>query len=346
VLLLAALALFVLAAWLMLAPEEPRTRRSEIAFPRYPRPHELERQQRRRTLALPVESDSTTADAELGAGEPRAAPAPFDPVHVALPASELSIVVEAGVLKDSPVGRMLLACLSPEQSAELRELEQRTGFRPLDQLDRIALSGSLEDGGPLLVADGDFTRFDVNALGSGAVIEAVGRSGMLAEQGERALAVWDRRILVLGTTEGVRAALARLEGEGKLPASNLSDEAYGEIYGSLSAQMLSQLLPAELGGRLRGAAERVLLHVDATEDLVVVAEVHGEREQELSDLGMAIAGALSVGRLQAVRERDALLAELLDESRVVPGDTSFQLEMALPLATIERQLGACARDVD
>jgi hypothetical protein len=336
--------LFVLAAWLMLAPEEPRTRRSEIAFPRYPRPHEIERQQRRRTLALPVESDGTTADAELGTGEPR--PAPFDPVHVALPASELSIVVEAGVLKDSPVGRMLLACLSPEQSAELRELEERTGFRPLDQLDRIALSGSLEDGGPLLVADGDFTRFDVKALGPGAVIEAVGRSGMLATQGERALAVWDRRILVLGTAEGVRAALARLEGEGELPASSLSDEAYGEIYGSLSAQMLSQLLPTELGERLRGAAERVLLHVDATEDLVVVAEVHGEREQELSDLGMAIAGALSVGRLQAVRERDALLAELLDESRVVPGDTSFQLEMALPLATIERQLGACARDAD
>jgi hypothetical protein len=38
-----------------------------------------------------------------------------------------------------------------------------------------------------------------------------------------------------------------------------------------------------------------------------------------------------------------MLADLLDESRVIPGDGSFQVEMALPLATLADQLGECAR---
>lgn len=345
--LFAALALFVLAAWLMLAPEALRARRPEIAFPRYPRPHEIERQQRRRTLALPVDPARERHGAKLEGAEPDSVPAAsLDPVHVALPASENAIVVEAGVLQDSPVGRMLLACLSPDQSAALREIEERTGARPLQQLDRIALSFDARGGSPLLVADGDFAGIDIGAVAPDAVVEPLGQRAMLIDRDDQSLAVWDGRLFVFGETDSVRDALARLDGEAPAPATSLSDEAYGEIYGSLSAEILSDLLPTELGERLRSAAQRVLLHVDATDDLMLVAEVHGARQDELSDLGVAIAGALSVGRVQAVREQNSLLADLLDESRIVPGDMNFQLEMALPRGAIERQLGACARDAD
>jgi hypothetical protein len=96
---------------------------------------------------------------------------------------------------------------------------------------------------------------------------------------------------------------------------------------------------------VRGAAERVLLHVDAAGDLLLVAEVHGDRQEAIAELGRALAGALSVARLQALHDDDRLLADLLDESRVIPGDGSFQLEVALPLATIEEALGDCARQV-
>jgi hypothetical protein len=86
------------------------------------------------------------------------------------------------------------------------------------------------------------------------------------------------------------------------------------------------------------------LHVDATDDLLLVADVRGPDEELLAELGQSIAGALSLGRLQAVREDDRVLADLLDESRVIPSAGSFQLEVALPLATVERQLGECARN--
>jgi hypothetical protein len=56
-----------------------------------------------------------------------------------------------------------------------------------------------------------------------------------------------------------------------------------------------------------------------------------------------VGGALALGRLQAVRSDNPMLADLLDESRVIPGDSSFQVEMALPLVTLADQLGECAR---
>jgi hypothetical protein len=338
--LLAALALFVLAAWLMLGPESPRARRAALSFPRHPRPDDIERQERRRTLAVPNGAAGEPARGDPNTDPPAPTPA-VDPVHAALPPSRVQVVVEAGVLRDSPLGRRLLACLSPAQSEGLREVEERTGFRPLQQLERIAIAGGANDGQSLIIAEGDFRGVDIMPLAPNAdAMEALGERALLAEHGDQTLGFWDERLLLIGDAPSVRDALARLSGG--VPATTLSSEAYGEIYGTLSSEMLSQLLPDELGERLRGAADRVLLHVDATDDVLLVAEVHGQREEELADLGTAIAGALSVARLQAVRENDALLADLLDESRVIPGGKSFQLEMALPLATIERHLGECA----
>jgi hypothetical protein len=163
------------------------------------------------------------------------------------------------------------------------------------------------------------------------------------EREEMSVAIWKGQLALFGDSNAVHEALARLEGEGPAPAPFPADEAYGEMYGSLSAASLSRLLPEELRERVAGAADRVLLHVDARDDLLLVADVRGQDDETLADLAQTVAGALSLGRLQAVREDDRLLADLLDESRVIPSQGSFQLEVALPLATVERQLGECAR---
>jgi hypothetical protein len=340
--LVAALALFVVAAWLMLEPETPRAPRAELAFPRFPRQHEIERQERRRTLALPApERPVSSGEAREETPQPDAPPA--DPVHVALPAGEAALVVEIGVLAGSPIGRLLLACLSPGQTRDLRELERRTGLRPLEQLDRIALSAGTPESGPVLVLSGTLDGVDLRAFDPDASLREIGDKTVLAETDSRSVAIWDGQLLLLGEPRGVRAALARLEGDVPSPPSDLANEAYAEIYGSVSAETLSQMLPSELGERLRSAAERVVLHVDATDDLLLVADVYGSKDDELSDLGTAIAGALSVARLSAASEDNAVLSDLLDASRVIPGAGSFQLEMAMPIETLARQLGECAQ---
>jgi hypothetical protein len=336
--LLAALGLFVLAAWLMLPERPPRPRRAELEFPRAPLPHDIEREERRRTLAVPIVAGGGAAG-EAGGG---AATVLVDPLHLALPPGDLAVVVEAGTVLASPAGRMLLGCLSPPQAEALHELEARTGFAPLEQLERVALAESAA-GETTLLMSGDFSGLDLARLSDDASLEHVGSRALVATRDGGAVAVWDARMLLVGAPDGVREALRRLDGEAAPTPSPLSGEMYGEMYGTLSGAALSRLLPAVLGERVRGSAERVLVHVDATDDVLLVAEVHGAHREALEELGQALAGALAMGRLQAVRDDDRLLADLLDESRVIPGDGSFQLEMAVPLATLQETLGECAR---
>lgn len=322
----------------MLPQQKPRSPRAVLEFPRGPRPHEIERDERRRTLAVPAAARAGAA----GAGTEDASTLLLDPLHVALPPADLAVVMEAGAVLASPAGRMLLGCLSPPQAETLRELEARTGFAPLQQIERVAFAES-SAGVTTLLMSGDFSGLELARLGDGATLERAGAKGSIATRDSWGVAVWDDRMLIVGEPGGVRDALRRLDGEVAPAPSPLDGEMYGEVYGALSGAALSRLLPATLGERVRDAAERVLVHVDATDDLLLVAEVHGERPEGLAELGRALAGALAMGRLQAVRDDDRLLADLLDESRVIPGDGSFQLEVALPLATLEDALGACAR---
>jgi hypothetical protein len=265
-----------------------------------------------------------------------------DPLHVALAGAPLGLVVETAALKDSRLGRMLLACLTPELSEHLTELEQKTGLRPLEQLERIGLAGDGDE--PVVILGGQVGGFDPSALGDGVSFQPHGEHALWAETSGRAVAMWQDQLLVLGRPEGVRAVLARLQGKTSGGALGLGSEAYGELYGTLTGGGASELLPHALRERFARAAERVTLHVDARDDLLLVAEVYGAEPHLLSDLASSIGGAFALGRLHAAREDNPILADLLDQSRVIPGDGSFQVEMALPIDTIAAQLGDCARE--
>lgn len=344
-LLLAALGLLGLSGALMMRPGTPRAQRQELEFPRYPRHEDLERQRQRSTLLVPQPTNDSAAPPHAPQqveAEPSDGPR-VDPLHVALAGAPLGLVVEAAALKDSRLGRMLLACLTPELSEHLTELEQKTGLRPLEQLERIAFAGDSDE--PVVILGGEVGGFDPSSLGEGVSFQPHGEHALWAETSGQAVALWQDQLLLLGKPEGVRTVLARLQGKTGGGAQGLASEAYGELYGTLTGGGASELLPRELRERFTRAAERVTLHVDARDDLLLVADVYGAEQPLLSDLASSIGGAFALGRLHAAREDNPVLADLLDQSRVIPGDGSFQVEMALPLDTIAAQLGECARDV-
>jgi hypothetical protein len=348
-LLLAALGLFAAGGALMLKPAELRRERAALPFPRNPRPEELERQERRRTFAPQRAASDVATPGTAGqpSAEPESAPHPeaeqrFDPLQLALAGSQLGLVLEARALQESPLGRMLLGCLSPDQTQALNELEQKTGLHPLRQIERVAISGEGSDSAVLMLG-GQFAGFDPSALNEQLSFEPLGEDTLWAESGDRAIASWKGQLLLVGDAEGVRTALTRLEQPPSEAAAGLAGEAYGEVYGSLTGQAASRMLPPDLRERFARAAERVTLHVDARDDLLLVADVYGPEQEPLRDLASMVGGALALGRLHAVRSEDPMLAELLDESRVIPGDGSFQVEMALPLVALADQLGECAR---
>jgi hypothetical protein len=342
--LLAALGFLIAAALLMLKPAAPKVQRAALQFPHRARPHEIERQQRRSTLPPARREALATSDTATDAPVPaQAAREARDPLHVALAQHEASLIIESATLKDSPLGRMLLACLSQEHDKMLEELEEKTGLRVLEQVERIAIAGSSEETPPVLMLSGKFPDFDPSGLHSNMQLEPHGASSRLAVEDHASFGIWNDEIILIGLTESVVAALDRLEGNSPAESGPIAEEAYGEVYGTISGKLAGRLVPEQLRERLGAAAQRVTLHVDATDDLLLVADVYGGEPELLEELATTVGGALALGRISAIHEDDAMLIDLLDESRVIRGDGSFQLEMALPLATIQAQLGECAK---
>ena len=116
------------------------------------------------------------------------------------------------------------------------------------------------------------------------------------------------------------------------------------MYGTVPVEALSDLLSAQqsdLARRFQSAAQRIRLHLDVTQDVALVADVDGTNPSELEDLAKALAASLSVASLEARMSSQGELAEILDSARVIPGQKSFRLELALPMKMIEKQLASC-----
>ena len=118
-----------------------------------------------------------------------------------------------------------------------------------------------------------------------------------------------------------------MEGRGPDEPSVIPEgSTYGEMYGVLSVEHLARLLPkeqADLAQRLKDVAQNVELHVDASSDVALVAQVRGEDQDKVADLGKSLGAALSVARMRAQAEGEKEMAQLLDFARVQPDGSSF-----------------------
>lgn len=280
---------------------------------------------------------------------------PRDPVLTALAAPDAgtALVIEANALRNSPVGQLLLDCLAatrpgadggPSPLEAIREL----GVDPLRDVDRVAVG---DDG---VVISGDFGRARWDALFAGATPTPYGSQGQLYRlpTGDGGtgpvVAAWGGQLLVVAQDEAsAQATVDRVEG--RLPVGQVlrDDQAYGDVYGVLQGERLNTLFgPADgpLGGQVRDAAKSVELHLDASRDVGLVANVRGDDPARLQDLGKALGGALAAARARAVVSGHAEDAELLEYARVVPGQESFSLEMAVPYEVLRARLAFCGRE--
>ncbi|WP_375765379.1 hypothetical protein NR798_27090 [Archangium gephyra] len=348
-----AVVLFGLAAWLMLSGqgEEETPPPPKVAFPYKLRPAERERMEKRRTYVTPVVDAGTVAQQPLR---------PSDPVLAALPRGKgkTAVVIEANAIRHSPIGELLLECLMNRGSKGLERFKQETGVDPLKDLDRLVItdngvivSGNFGDGKlkDLLAREGG-TDYD---YGDGArLFEAKppppppeGRPRMIQPL-RPSLGLWNNQMLVFGDTpEGVKEVIDRVEGRGPDEPPVISEgSTYGEMYGVLSTEQLKKLFPQEqqeLAARLAEVAENVELHVDASSDFAMTAQVKGPNADKVTDLGKSLGGALSLARMKAQAEGEKELAQLLDFAKVKPDGDEFKLELAVPLDVIKQQLSFC-----
>lgn len=357
----AAMVLFVAAAWLFGHDEDARASKAreekltKLHFPRHPRAEDVLRGRERMTLPVLAES-ANRAPGPIPAYVPRR-----DPLLVALGGeADTALVLEVSAFRNMPIGKMLFECFSKSLGFDLERFRKDAGIDP-EKIERIAV---LERPGQSTIAilSGDFDSARLTqSLGASSKASDYGSSGRLYDlKGrdgdvlEEQFGLWSDKMLFVGAPGELKAAMDRIDARVATPKLAVPSElAYGEMYGKMSANSLTKLLakalPAALAEAIRRTASDVELHVDATDDALIVADVSGQDATGMEELGRTFGGALAAGRLGAKAEGDSKLAELLELARVSPRkDGSFSVETALPAETVRHWIGDCTprpRDV-
>lgn len=327
--------LLIAAAWLMSAgePEGQKPAPRVVDFPRGMRQPEWERLERRRTLAARPHTDPTPAPAP---SLPRREPPTQDPLLRAFaPAPGRShIVMEANALRHAPLGQLLIDCLLAQDPGWLDEVKELSGIDPLEDLDRIAVSGEN------VILTGNFSNARFEDL-SGRPYGAHGT--IYSSDGDLSLATWRGEMIVMGSGESgeLEAAIDRLEGRSPGSPPFAESLSYGEVYGVIAIEELRRL-----GGgghdpifdRLAEVASGIELHVDAMNDFALRAEVHGEDASALEELSRTLGGALSLARLRAKTSGEEEAAEFLSYAGVDRFGGGFAFELALPLENVRKHL--------
>ena len=331
-----------LSAWLMSRgdKEKPTVRPPKVEFPRYSSPEEHERNRKRRTLP-PLPAPSADAEGYRAKRDPMLVALPVDPKRSAM-------VFEVEALKESPITKIWLDCLlsrSDRDRTSFDRLKERLGIDPLEDVERVAVSSD-----KLILMQGSFehARFDEATWKK----RTYGEKGVIYENVEngRVVATWGSEMFLASGTpdssEPVEDAIDRLESTDPTQRSILQDhQAYGDMYGVLSPDDLSKMLPPEqaaLADRIRDVVNRVDVHVDASEDVAMVADVQGPGGQDMDDLSRSFGAALAMGRIKAKNDGDDKLAELLDFAKVKAGGGQFSVDVALPIDVL-KDLGPCRR---
>jgi hypothetical protein len=337
-----AVLLLALSAWLMSRgdKEKPTVRPPKLEFPRHSSPEENTRNQRRRTLP-PLTAPDEDAEGFRRKRDPMLVALPTDPKRSAM-------VFEIEALKESPITKVWLDCLLARNDRDrmsFDRLKERLGIDPLEDVERVAVSSER-----LLLMQGSFAhaRFDEAEWSK----RTYGEKGVIYENREsgRVVAMWGSDMMLASGTrdsaEPVEDAIDRLESTDPEQKSILGDhQAYGDMYGVLSPDDLAKMLPPEnaaLAERIQQIVERVDIHVDASDDVAMVADVGGPGGQDMEDLSKSFGAALAVGRMKAQNDGEEKLAELLDYAKVRPGGGQFSVDMALPIEVL-KDLGPCRR---
>ncbi len=331
----AALVLLALAAWLMSTDdkmnEEPGLDRVE--FPASMRAREVDRAEaRRRTLPPPL----------LPAGDPPLAEAVnADPVLRALPSgSRSTVVIEANAVRHSELGRLFVDCLRSGDHDPFAAIQEKTGFDVLEDLDRVAVTDDA------LLVSGHFGEARWAELFAGEEPEAYGDAGTLACPGFDCVGTWNDELIIVGRDrDTIAGAIDRIEGRAEARPPIEEHETYGEIYGTIDPEQLAGALPADQGPLaeiIRQVVGAVDLHVDAMDDVAMVAELEGEDHPRLTDLGKSLGSALAVARMAAKARGEEELAELLSHARVSTGGP-IAVELALPRSLVQKHLEEVCR---
>lgn len=342
--LLGAVGLLAVAAWLMSRGERmPPQQEVQVHFPRHQTRADFERLRQRQVPILAPAVQQEEAVAEVPAAPPKRG----DPLLLAMPSQvkKAAIVVEANALRHSPIGELLLDCfMGGRERDDLTKLRSKTGLDVLEDLDRVAVADQT------ILVSGRFENVNwPQIIPSTMKEQASGSSSRLwTDQGDHeSILLWKNQIMAVGrSSEDIQAASDRLEGRVATGDPVIAEQdRFGDIYGTLSSAAVAELFEQQspdVATKLKAVTDQVRLHVDATNDVGIVADTKGNDPMAALDLAKTLGGALALGRAAARAQGRDDLAAFLDYASVRPDNSgSFRVELALPLEFLKSQLKDC-----
>ncbi len=344
--LVVAVAMIGLAAWLALSGEAPAgTEKPDIYLPRRATAAETEKIKERRTIAEPLPTVLPDASVVM----PKKSLRPLDPVLAALPSKfeKGAVVIEANALRHSDLGELMIDCLfAGDKARSFLADSADAGIDPINGIDRMAMVDNS------LMISGDFSRVSPSRFTAKGEATKWGADTLLWDEddGTGVMGLWKQQMFFFAPTlEEARKISDRLDGriEQDVAPALTEANAYGEIYGKMNPETIAKLVEADnpqLSQLIRVAASNVELHVDASHDVGVVADIGGSMPEQTDELRKALGVALSLARLKAKADGKDREAAMMDLTKVAKADQKgrFRLEMGLPYEFLAKEFRECA----
>ena len=290
------------------------------------------------------------------------------PVLVALSASsfaadpQLLRLVPAGAqvvagldvskLRNSPFGQYLLTQLSAQES-HLQGLEAMTGFNPRRDVSEIvsAARGPNQRSGVVLLR-GNFDKGKILGLltANGQTLNLYQGVEMLTNpHGRDAVALVDNSLVVLGSSDNVKAVLDR-RGTGDAMEAALSAK-IDRLSGSFDAWMVTTLPVADIAaavpdrnasGILKGDIWKKIRQASGGMKFGSMVEMAGEADatsaQDAASLADVVRFLVSMVQMQSPQGVPEALLKALRTANVSSAESTVKVSMAMPSADLEGML--------
>jgi hypothetical protein len=244
-------------------------------------------------------------------------------------AKQEAVFVEFSAIRNSSFVEKLLNCQGNEFASQWEKSVQALGYDWQRDIDRLAISPDA------MVMSGFFQNAkipegfgDEIAYGNGAKIYQPDPTSPM-----RYVVVDENLLAMTKDIEAAEQLVDRVEGRSPIVPTTYPHMMENEVYGQISASMISMLLAndAPLSSDIAELVDKISLRMEVDDHLSVSLDVESKDAKKSVDLAKSVGGLLALARREAALAGDDELASLLEMAQVLPGaDGKFGVDFAVP----------------
>lgn len=240
-----------------------------------------------------------------------------------------AVFIEFSAIRNSSIVEKLMKCQGNAFASQWEQSVQALGYDWQRDIDRVALSPDA------MVMSGFFENAkipeefgDGTTYGDGAEMYQPDPASPM-----RYVVVDENLLAMVKDADAAKALIDRVEGRAPVSATRYPHLMENEVYGQVSASMLSFFLAndAPLATDLTNLVDNISLRMEVDDYLSISLDVKSKDEDKALDLAKSVGGLFALARREAALAGDDELAALLEQAQVLPGtEGKFGIDLAVP----------------